>query len=153
MFISHTQCFVLHIVHSSARLHDYYNCLKKIAVGEGRGVLSGCLIQLTVDLEIAGGKKSPVFKKHFVPVAALVNNCIPCARRWYIFLSLYSSINLSILRVHKGSLAVIQRLVHDRELQLYDGTRLISEQKFKQLQQQLNLDNQQMESRKQDCVY
>eukprot|EP00088_Acartia_fossae_P010900 TRINITY_DN15467_c2_g1_i2.p1 TRINITY_DN15467_c2_g1~~TRINITY_DN15467_c2_g1_i2.p1 ORF type:complete len:537 (+),score=101.70 TRINITY_DN15467_c2_g1_i2:81-1613(+) len=33
-------------------------------------------------------------------------------------------------RVHKGSLAVIQRLVADRELQLYDGTRLISAERF-----------------------
>ena len=32
--------------------------------------------QLAVDLEKAGGK-SPVFKKHLVPVAALGNNFIP----------------------------------------------------------------------------
>ena len=30
-----------------------------------------------------------------------------------------------IHRVHKGTLAVLHRLVHDRELQLYDGTRLL----------------------------
>ena len=33
---------------------------------------------------------------------------------------------LNLATLHTGSLAVIQRLVHDRELQLYDGTRLIS---------------------------
>ena len=36
-------------------------------------------------------------------------------------------------RAHKSSLAVLQRLVHDRELQLYDGTRLMSEDKFEDL--------------------
>ena len=46
-------------------------------MGEGRGILNGGRIQLAFDLEIAGGKKSPVFKKHLVPVAALGNNCIP----------------------------------------------------------------------------
>ena len=49
-----TQCFVLHIVHSSARTHEYF--VKKIAVGEGWGNLSGG-IQLVVDLKIAEGKK------------------------------------------------------------------------------------------------
>ena len=47
------------------------------AVGEGWGILSVGRIQLAFDLETAGGKKSPVFKKHLVPVAALGNNFIP----------------------------------------------------------------------------
>ena len=50
-------------------------------------------------------------------------------------------------RVHKGTLAVIQRLVHDRELQLYDGTRLIPEDKFRMLQQELSLTQEELESR------
>ena len=33
-------------------------------------------------------------------------------------------------RVHRGTLAVLQRLIHDRELQLYDGTRLIDRSKY-----------------------
>ena len=40
-------------------------------------ILSGGRIQLAVDHEIAGGKKSLLFKKHRVPVAALGNNFIP----------------------------------------------------------------------------
>ena len=50
-------------------------------------------------------------------------------------------------RVHKGSLAVIQRLVHDRELQLYDGTRLLSETSFKTLMQEMNLSKEELEGR------
>ena len=68
MFISYTQCFVLHIEHSSGRLHDYSTIWKKIALGEGFGILSVGRIQLAFYLEKAGGKKSPVFKKHLVPV-------------------------------------------------------------------------------------
>jgi len=33
-------------------------------------------------------------------------------------------------RVHRGTLAVLQRLIHDRELQLYDGTRLMDQSKY-----------------------
>ena len=33
-------------------------------------------------------------------------------------------------RVHRGTLAVLQRLIHDREVQLYDGTRLVDQSKF-----------------------
>ena len=46
----------------------------KIAVGEGWGVLSVGRVQFEFNLGTAGGKKSPVFKKHLVPVAALGNN-------------------------------------------------------------------------------
>lgn len=30
-----------------------------------------------------------------------------------------------IHKIHRGTLAVLHRLIHDRELQLYDGTRLL----------------------------
>ena len=53
------------------------NCLWKIAVERGWRIQSCGRIQLVVDLEIARGKNSPVFKKHLVPVAALGNNFIP----------------------------------------------------------------------------
>ena len=33
-------------------------------------------------------------------------------------------------RVHRGTLAVLQRLIHDREVQLYDGTRLLARDKY-----------------------
>lgn len=35
-----------------------------------------------------------------------------------------------IHRIHRGTLAVLQRLVHDRELQLFDGTRLLRSDRF-----------------------
>jgi len=50
-------------------------------------------------------------------------------------------------RVHKGSLAVIQRLVHDRELQLYDGTRLISEERFQAVMEELGISQEELEAR------
>ena len=43
----------------------------KIVVGEGLGILSVGRVQLEFNLGTAGGKKSPVFKKHLVLVAAL----------------------------------------------------------------------------------
>ena len=46
-------------------------------MGEGWGILSVGRKQLAFDLEIAGGKKSPVIKKHLVPVTALGINSIP----------------------------------------------------------------------------
>ena len=33
-------------------------------------------------------------------------------------------------RVHSGTPAVLQRLIHDREVQLYDGTRLLARDKY-----------------------
>ena len=50
-------------------------------------------------------------------------------------------------RVHRGSLAVLQRLLHDRELQLYDGTRLVDSQKFETMQQEAGLSREELESR------
>ncbi len=35
-----------------------------------------------------------------------------------------------IHRIHRGTLAVLHRLVHDRELQLYDGTRLLRHDRY-----------------------
>ena len=61
----------------------------KIAVGEGWGILSFGRVQLEFNLGRAGGKKSPVYKKHLVQVAALGNNfipfvkCGPPAVRWH----------------------------------------------------------------------
>ena len=35
-----------------------------------------------------------------------------------------------IHRIHRGTLAVLHRLVHDRELQLFDGTRLLRSDRY-----------------------
>ena len=40
-----------------------------------------------------------------------------------------------IHRIHRNTLAVLHRLVHDRELQLYDGTRLIGGQRYEEIRQ------------------
>ncbi len=37
-----------------------------------------------------------------------------------------------IHRVHRGTLAVLHRLLHDHELQLYDGTRMTSRERSEQ---------------------
>ena len=36
-------------------------------------------------------------------------------------------------RLHRGTMTVLHRLLHDRELQLYDGTRLVREDRFEAL--------------------
>ena len=51
----------------------YMTTKLKIAVGEGWGILSVGRVQLEFNLGRAGGKKSPVFKKHLVPVAAPIS--------------------------------------------------------------------------------
>lgn len=38
-----------------------------------------------------------------------------------------------IHRIHSSTISVLHRLVHDRELQLYDGQRLIAEEKYEEL--------------------
>lgn len=38
-------------------------------------------------------------------------------------------------RIHRGTLAVLHRLVHDRELQLYDGTRLMGSERYEEARQ------------------
>jgi hypothetical protein len=50
-------------------------------------------------------------------------------------------------RAHKSSLAVLQRLVQDRELQLFDGTRLTSEEKYEDLKEAEGLSDQDLEAR------
>ena len=37
-----------------------------------------------------------------------------------------------IYRMHKGTMAVLHRLIHDRELQLYDGTRLLGADRYEE---------------------
>ena len=49
---------MLHIEHSSVRLHDYQT---KIAVGKGWGILSVGCIELAFDLETAGGKNLSIY--------------------------------------------------------------------------------------------
>lgn len=44
-----------------------------------------------------------------------------------------------IHRIHPSTLSVLHRLVHDRELQLHDGKRLISEKKYNFLRNNLGL--------------
>lgn len=40
--------------------------------------------------------------------------------------------------MHKGTLAVLHRLIHDRELQLYDGTRLLGSDRYEEAKIQAN---------------
>ena len=47
-------------------------------------------------------------------------------------------------RIHRGTLAVLHRLVHDRELQLYDGTRLLSEEKYDIIRNEKGLTEEEM---------
>ena len=47
-------------------------------------------------------------------------------------------------RIHRGTLAVLHRLVHDRELQLYDGTRLISEERYEKIRQEKGMTEEEM---------
>jgi hypothetical protein len=50
-----------------------------------------------------------------------------------------------IHRIHRGTLAVLHRLVHDRELQLYDGTRLLRSDRYDEAKRLCGLTDQQME--------
>ena len=50
-------------------------------------------------------------------------------------------------RVHRGTLAVLQRLIHDRELQLYDGTRLLEQSKFQLIKEENGWSTREMEER------
>ena len=49
--------------------------------------------------------------------------------------------------VEQDTLPAIQSLVHDREVTLFDGAKLISKQKFELLQEKMNRDNQQLNRR------
>ncbi|KAM6934858.1 von Willebrand factor A domain-containing protein 8 [Xenentodon cancila] len=52
-----------------------------------------------------------------------------------------------IHRVNLGTLAVLSRLLHDRELDLYDGTKLLRWDRYQTLKQQLQLSDQQLQER------
>ncbi|CAH1987082.1 unnamed protein product [Acanthoscelides obtectus] len=49
-----------------------------------------------------------------------------------------------INRIHPSTLTVLHRLVHDRELQLYDGKRIISSERYNLLQEHYNLTEEQL---------
>ncbi|MEQ2162369.1 hypothetical protein GOODEAATRI_019010, partial [Goodea atripinnis] len=52
-----------------------------------------------------------------------------------------------IHRVNLGTLAVLSRLLHDRELDLYDGTRLLQWDRYQTLKEQLQFSDQQLQER------
>uniref|UniRef100_A0A1A7X2M3 von Willebrand factor A domain-containing protein 8 n=3 Tax=Iconisemion striatum TaxID=60296 RepID=A0A1A7X2M3_9TELE len=52
-----------------------------------------------------------------------------------------------IHRVNLGTLAVLSRLLHDRELDLYDGTRLLRWDRYQNMKERLQLTDQQMQDR------
>ncbi|KAM4700318.1 von Willebrand factor A domain-containing protein 8 [Discoglossus pictus] len=52
-----------------------------------------------------------------------------------------------IHRVNPGTLAILQRLIHDRELTLYDGTRLLREDRYQYLKQELQLSDVELQQR------
>lgn len=47
-------------------------------------------------------------------------------------------------RINQGSFAVLHRLIHDRELQLFDGSRLLRHDRYQQIKTDLNLTDEQM---------
>ena len=50
-----------------------------------------------------------------------------------------------IHRIHRGTLAVLHRLVHDRELQLYDGTRLLRSDRYEEAKRLCGLTDKQVD--------
>ncbi|XP_020791891.2 von Willebrand factor A domain-containing protein 8 [Boleophthalmus pectinirostris] len=52
-----------------------------------------------------------------------------------------------IHRVNLGTLAVLSRLLHDRELDLYDGTRLLRWDRYQTLKEELQFTDQQLQER------
>lgn len=52
-----------------------------------------------------------------------------------------------IHRVNLGTLAVLSRLLHDRELSLYDGTRLLRWDRYQSLKQELQLSDEELRKR------
>ena len=50
-----------------------------------------------------------------------------------------------IHRIHRGTLAVLHRLVHDRELQLFDGTRLLQSDRYDEVKRLTGLSDKQLE--------
>uniref|UniRef100_A0A8C6JZL1 von Willebrand factor A domain-containing protein 8 n=1 Tax=Melopsittacus undulatus TaxID=13146 RepID=A0A8C6JZL1_MELUD len=52
-----------------------------------------------------------------------------------------------IHRINPGTLAVLQRLIHDRELTLYDGTRLLREDRYRNLKEELQISEERLQER------
>ncbi|XP_061735639.1 von Willebrand factor A domain-containing protein 8 isoform X2 [Nerophis ophidion] len=52
-----------------------------------------------------------------------------------------------IHRVNLGTLAVLSRLLHDRELDLYDGTRLLRRDRYQALKEELQFTDEQLQER------
>ncbi|XP_075344945.1 von Willebrand factor A domain-containing protein 8 isoform X1 [Mycteria americana] len=52
-----------------------------------------------------------------------------------------------IHRINPGTLAVLQRLIHDRELTLYDGTRLLREDRYQNLKEELQISDEKLQER------
>ncbi|XP_075708404.1 von Willebrand factor A domain-containing protein 8 isoform X2 [Rhinoderma darwinii] len=52
-----------------------------------------------------------------------------------------------IHRVNPGTLAILQRLIHDRELTLYDGTRLLRGDRYQYLKNELQLSDAELQER------
>ncbi|XP_075447188.1 von Willebrand factor A domain-containing protein 8 isoform X2 [Ascaphus truei] len=52
-----------------------------------------------------------------------------------------------IHRVNPGTLAILQRLIHDRELTLYDGSRLLREDRYQYLKAELQLSDEKLQQR------
>ena len=48
--------------------------------------------------------------------------------------------------IHRGTLAVLHRLVHDRELQLYDGTRLIRHDRYEDIRSKTGMSESELTS-------
>ncbi|KAM6096548.1 von Willebrand factor A domain-containing protein 8 [Chlamydotis macqueenii] len=52
-----------------------------------------------------------------------------------------------IHRINPGTLAVLQRLIHDRELTLYDGTRLLREDRYQNLKEEIQISDEKLQER------
>ncbi|XP_009866947.1 PREDICTED: von Willebrand factor A domain-containing protein 8-like, partial [Apaloderma vittatum] len=52
-----------------------------------------------------------------------------------------------IHRINPGTLSVLQRLIHDRELTLYDGTRLLREDRYQNLKEELHISDEKLQER------
>eukprot|EP00079_Xenopus_tropicalis_P021730 XP_012813198.1 PREDICTED: von Willebrand factor A domain-containing protein 8 [Xenopus tropicalis] len=52
-----------------------------------------------------------------------------------------------IHRVNPGTLSILQRLIHDRELTLYDGTRLLRNDRYQYIKEELQLSDEELQGR------
>ncbi|KAL4221611.1 von Willebrand factor A domain-containing protein 8 [Mactra antiquata] len=55
-------------------------------------------------------------------------------------------------RINAGSFSVLQRLIHDRELQLFDGTRLLGKERYDAIKNEEGLNDKQMAERNILCI-